>query len=634
MSKKTKPRAKPPSIRKHLEKRLSGIIKAVEEQQHPPGSPQEITIGYLGKFTFTKMGTWEHPIPKTYTWEEYLPKVGNVGDPFFGRESAVGFYNSLATRANVEMPQRTMPIQDAIGLIREESESLFADTEKQIIANIEQFLPPEKQEAAKTFPAIAMRWPWPAENRAGALLHSLCVGKRQLKLPMHEIFPHALPPELSAIELSQWLEPKLLELEGSPKQVKEVLEPLHVGVPIVIAWNMDGKASTAPIAGLALLYLSLENDRFGRGEQPDMFLISVGKPMAKTVTGLVGSKYKAEEEEVWQNKNRRRRSEADPPLELQFTWDTGGQITFPFYEGGGPFLAISQQYGPAYVRDLFALFFFTWAQKKKAGENIWWWPHEHVERCNLRDKHAKRDATARLEKLSRVHLKALYKTGSPLEGPLVTMGMRRDKARSLHLHSALYRGVTNIDGSLGSYFWALPIKLLQLPANEKSTHVHVLSFAAAELWRARGLPQDGEPSTARIKVDKLAKKIGINKRGDRRVDNQQANVLKAALEQGKALGVWNWSHKGGKFEAFEGTIELTAGKETSELVKSRFIQRPPLIPTTGDDLALWIQGTGETLASLAEKLRIAESTLRRVRKFGVRPLPEKTRDALRAFLWQ
>jgi len=402
---------------------------------------------------------------------------------------------------------------------------------------------------------------------------------------------------------------------------------------LLVDEDRKGRARVIPAGGIALLYLAESACRMDTGPF-HLAPISVDKPAVRAMTALVGAHPNRHE----RGTHEVRPDDDDRPTRLYFTWEDGteAQLELGLYENMGPLEAVGRRYGRASVRDLLTLYFCTFAARQPAGEVFWWWMDEHLELAKLPDT---KDNRARLrgwlERMSRTKLVAHYEAGKPLTGPLVTVALDDGDAFKLHLHPALFRGVETELG-LGTYWWPTPRSLLAQPADGSAGEVHLLAPVLGQLWRA-DLPRrrDGGP-VAKIGADRLAQRLGINRRKDRNRDTEAARKLRLTLEAGKDAGlVGEWRIEGGDLETGTGTIYATPGAASLAVVsqKPASLPRPPWLPSTGAELRAWLVQKGLPSAEAGDLLGVSASTLRNWTSRGTRPLPKKARAALRAAVW-
>jgi len=235
--------------------------------------------------------------------------------------------------------------------------------------------------------------------------------------------------------------------------------------------------------------------------------------------------------------------------------------------------------------------------------------------------------------MTRCTLEATYPRGRPLVGPLVTVSLTDSSAHRLHLHPALYRGVQTERGGLGTRWWAFPVEALRLPANGPTGRLHILLPVLGQQWRIK--LGRGEPLEARLEVARLASYLGVRGRGRRGSDGRIEKTLRRTLDAAQDCGViGRWWVERGSLGRVSGALYATPGPLSVDVVRSQRVPKPAWIPATGAELDQWMHSRNRSTGAIAGQLGISARTIRRARALGARPLPLRTRTALRKLLWR
>ena len=498
-----------------------------------------------------------------------------------------------------------------------EANRLVGATAENLLGAVDALLPSHVREAAVD--RLVDRWPWndgrndPHELGWLYLLVSWC-----RELPKGEPVPLMWPAEAAPADVHEWVRVALNRHEpGKGDRLAETTGPDAVRFPL---WGLDFLSLSS--GGLALLYLA-ETELGPRA--PTMGLLSVERAPVRLATSLAGAHPG--------DLARGATLESDP-TELVFSWpeqgDDESQLRLPLTPpGAGVLTAVGLRFGPAAVRDVLALYLFTWAARAAANEAVWWWPDEHLEICGLDDqtKHRRRLADLWAD-LGNARLRARYKHGRPLDGPVVSTIASAGGAYLLQFHPALYRGVTKTDGKPGDYFWPIPVGLLQLEADRSHGKVHVLAALLGAQWRRKWKADDPESAVARVSAGHLADSLALDRtRGHR---SRAAETLRASLEAGKRCGlIERYEVERGRISDLSAMLQIfptgpVGGK----------IERPKWIPATGDDLVRWMDTERLTASAVGELLGEKPATVRQWRsRYQGRPLPTRARRALRAVRW-
>jgi len=445
------------------------------------------------------------------------------------------------------------------------------------------------------------------------------------------------PGEVAPLEAAAWVRPALNRLyppnEERANGVGDALvERVQLRRSFLVALTGDNDR-LLPSSGIALLFF-LESECQVGSAPFDMTLISVDKPAVAAMSGLAGSNpriFDGGKAVPVHDPN-----DDDKPLRIEIEWEDGSQLELDLYGDTPTLEAVGRKYGDPAVRDLLTVVALTWAGRKKASESLWWWPDEHLELVGLSNNKDNRGRlNTWLSRMSRARLSAYFRKGSPSVGPLISVIETAGPARLIKLHSGLYRGVATETG-LGSYWWAMPTKVLAEPADSK---VHVLAPVFGQLWRQAIRGRAEAAPKAQIGTARLMERLAIRRQKDRNVDSRAADQARKALDAGKRSGlVGDWWVERGSLEHGTGTIYATPGQPTLDVLpgarsRSARVSPPPLLPSTGAELRGWIQQKGLSSADAAKQLGSSATTVRGWTSRGDRPLPAKARKALRNLLW-
>lgn len=474
---------------------------------------------------------------------------------------------------------------------------------------------------------IIKSWPWPLDNSLCGLLNLLIL--LLPSLPKGEPHPwQEWPSDITFIEVARWVYPRIYNGNKILSSVEDGRE-----FPMTISIFINGQTNEFLYhrSCVALLYKIERLLEFIAPSPPRVALVAVDRPPVRTMTGMVGSNWNLLESD---SEIALVSSENDPtdPIKLEFRWKDGTQLELPIApDNAGPFLAVAHKYGVASVRNLLVLSGLTWAARASAEQSFWWWPEEHLELANLKDNKDNRKSLIEwIQTMTQAQLIAHYSTGAPICGPLITVSLTDGDAYRLHLHPALFRGVTNEDGRPGKYWWPMPLELLKLPADRTAGKIHILAVLFGSFWRA-SLPDP----VARINSGRLVEYLAIRSRDDRELDRRAAKTLQRTLEAGQKCGlIGDWDFQQGSIERLSATVVAQPGKSALDILKTSNIPKPAWLPATGKDLERWMQASDVTSFQASEILSIPDSTLRRLRSYKERPLPTRVRQAFRSYLWK
>lgn len=523
--------------------------------------------------------------------------------------------------------------------IKAQAAQLIEETAVEIETNISELLPPEFQHNVLNSKIISERWPWTSTQDKEHPVPALPALKVLIRnfpdsLPLHEREPNQIPPEVAPLDVLEWIryELNLAELTTNWTTLNNV------------EWQKTDDQKQrwhTPAPGFALLYMAVKSLQDYLPAPPRQFPLSVERVPVHAMTGVGGT----DPRELKKENSLSIRGDPAQPDSMVLQWEDGDQLELPIDAGVGPLVAVGRRYGqrgPAAVRDLLALYLFTWAARSPAGESFWWWPDEHLEIVGLKkNKENKRRLYDWLEDMGRAKLKAHYRHGQTLRGPLVTASLtaedrrKKETARRLHLHPALYKGVTDEDNQPGTYFWPTPIELLSIPADGTSGRVHILAPVLGGQWRAELSKAKDTPPVAKIGVDRLASYLALRPREDRMNDPRTAEQLQRTIEAGFQCGLSGkyWVERG-SLGSLSGVLHVEPGPLALKVLETRQIgQRPAWIPATGNDLDRWLASQKLSAAKAAELLDINKQAMQRARQYGPNPLPVRVRKTLRRYLW-
>lgn len=455
-----------------------------------------------------------------------------------------------------------------------------------------------------------------------------------------------LPEEVTPQEVKQWAiraleREEATRAEGFCRELPVPAKDLdfHPVLPCC-TWKTPHGPVMANATTLALLYLA---EKAARELAPSPLVlapVSTEKPVRRAVASLGG----AHPEDL---EKRSKLLKSKDPIRLEFRWDDGTALELPFEKAGptAPLLAVAHKYGDVAVKHLLALFAFTWGARASAGQSFWWWPAEHLEVVGLKNNQQNRDNLKRwIEGMTKSRFFVHFPKGKPMRGPMVTVGMDivapfsdPEFALFLHLHPALYQGVTDQNGRPGNQWWPTPLELLRMPASPITGKVHVLAPVLGAMFRAGLHEGRGEaPPVARVSVERLESYLAVYREPNRKVDHRAAASLRRTLDAALESGFLSaWHLEGGELARGEGNIIATPGPMAMEILNTGEVPRPAWLPATSSDLKDWIQRQGKTTTQLGKMLGIPGSTLRRVSNYHpILPLPPNVRGALRRYLWR
>lgn len=559
---------------------------------------------------------------------------------------------SLEARSNRSFPdglKLTPPvatIDDAFQLLHDSIGPITTEAAQQITACARTFIDPKLLEAALRQDLLTSCWPWPragnATNTTQAMTALYCLRVASLTdehgaqtdKPLLTTLRGEWPPDVLPLDVAQWAKETLNQTSPSGKAGDLLLRLASDGLQLVDPGDLTLDHDTyvdLQATGLALLYLAEHRAKLAVPAPFQMSLVAVDPPPVRTITSLGGT-----HPQTLSDSAKLFFQDPNDPTRLDFTWDDGSQLELELYPAScGPLVAVSYKYGIAAVRDILALYAFTWAARANARESLWWWPDEHLELVGLANsKDNRKRLKTWLDAMTRCQLTVRYKTGSPLTGPLVSVIATDGSAHSIHLHPALYRGVTGDDGRWSNKWWPVPMALLRMPADHSAGKIHVLAPVLGSMWRA-SLAKGNPHPVARIGTKRLAKYLASGYRIDRDCDPIAAKRVEKTLEAGKQAGFINdWKVERGSLDRFTGVLVATPGKQATEVLDTGDIPKPAWIPQTGNDLKRWMHALGISSVEASTLLGIPDRTLRRARSdYGDRPLPPRIRKALRTYLW-
>ena len=558
-------------------------------------------------------------------------------------------------------PPKTL--REALAVVKREADGMAAELTRHIVYFVRALGAPELTDAVLAHPEVGDLWPWPepwpkrdgvrVEWTLWAELRDNLDPTRTLEhtresqrehndedprpVQAGDLWRYWWPSDATTGDVAKWAQRALNRLadgRGDAELAKAKAGHMLMNPPLVVP---EGEVLSG--GAMALLFLAERVARIGHQAAPDVFLLSVERAPVRTLTSLAG----AHPEKTERTAAVRRHRASDDLLRLKFHWPDRDPTQLDLEDmslpaGATPLVAVAHAYGDAAVRDMLALYLFSWVARAPAGAGVWWWPDEHLEVVGLnpRDKDNQRRLRELLDRLKRSRLEARYRTGRPLVGPVVAEVLTDGVARKLHLHSAMYRGVTSEEGDPGNYWWAMPTEMLRLPTNRTAGRVHVLGPVLARKWRAAWSKRKrpGDMPEARVDVERLADSLAIQGT-QRRQDPRAADTLRASLEAGKSCGlVKSWRVERGNLDRLTGTLYVTPGEQALEVLRTATVPKPAWIPATGADLARWLPTLNISRQDVAKWLGIGDRTLRRLTNtHRSRPLPTRVRAALRRYLW-
>lgn len=557
---------------------------------------------------------------------------------------------SLAENKNQDREAWIKMVLDVAKIVKRHSEEFINDTAKEIEDLAKVLVPQEILERVLCVQELADHWAWPASRNIAHGALSVLVASNQW-LSDTRLF-YEWPLGVTSTELWTWAGSKIEKLSPeSASSLKFTLKRRDETLaeskprffPFGLPWGMPwGTESTKaiPLPALAWLYYAEQTARSVLPAAPTGCPLDVQAPAVRVTSALGGAHPGA----LWNGSEvRTAKAYEDTPSSVRFKWADGEVEQLDLFvdtDGiSNPLLAVARKYGQAAVRDLLGIYLLTFARSASADELIWWWPDEHLEAMGRKPtKDNKEELIRRMDAMQRTRLEVQYPKGRPLKGPLVAFTATDTVARQIKLHPALYKGIKHEDGSLGTWWWWGPLELLAMPADRGAGRVHTFAVATGHFWRSS--LRDGEIKPARVSAARLVDYLGIRGRAGEEgkhytTDTNAARTLQTTLEAAKeagSLGQWEIDH--GRLEDLSAVLVLRPSAEALELIKgTRRIERPAFLPATGTELTSWLQRNDWSATEAGERIGVAGSTMRRSAAYGVRPLPDNVRRALRRYLW-
>lgn len=538
---------------------------------------------------------------------------------------------------------------EAFSIVEDGADELAQETADELHKSASLLVDPAALSAVLGVRDLLERWPW-EPTFGGLVLHALLPQVKAADgagLMMGEF-----PGDATPVQVAGWARDALNNMFTG--WVEPEIEDVHPGDVLAERAQGTGFANLGfhlcewmisvrwpgpwlPVGGIGLLHLAWKAVQLGIPATPSVSLLSVEKVPVRVMTSMAGADPRNLDRHL--PNDALAYDDASEPTHLVFEWNDGEQLELDYAgPGANPLVRIAERYGIAAVRDVQGLGFFSWAAGAPAGEALWWWPDEHLAVMGLaQSKDNRRALLDRLGRVGRARMTAHYATGRPLAGPLVTESATDGVARRLHLHPALFRGVTREDGKPGNYWWPVPVKLLRLRADKSAGKVHVLAPVLGQQWRGelRKTPE-GQAPEARIRVARLVEKLGIKTQGGRNLERRAADTLRATLDAGKRSGlVGDYRVERGNLDALSGVLVAIPGDEALHLIRRDGpVPHPAWLPATGRDVDEYLRRMGLSSAAAGEQLGLADSTLRRMcSDYRNRPLSPKVRAAFRRHLW-
>lgn len=393
-----------------------------------------------------------------------------------------------------------------------------------------------------------------------------------------------------------------------------------------ILWR--GPPFVASLGALSLLYRAEQQVAHIAPAPPTYGILDVGTTTARTLTSLGGGDVRGcpgKGEDIgleWGTASLVFKWGKGQKDQLELPWDSDLLET--------PFRYIGERFGKSAVRDLLAVYIFLWASRTRAKEGLWWWPQEHLERCDLKNtKENRRRLAAVFDNLHQAELTVRFPEGEYLKGPILATVERSREARLIRLHSALYSGVRDEEGSMGNRWWWCPQEVL------KQENIAGVMTAPAFGYLFRGTLGEGRVrGPARERVGRLAQRLAIRWRNNRQTDGQVGERVRTALEAGVAAGTLGRYTVEGAITHRDSVVSAWPGEGALQCLERRGLARVAPLPATGADVADWIKRGGESVTSAAELLDVNPRTLRRAIRGGNAPIPYGLRSKFRAFLWR
>ncbi|MEM1007373.1 MAG: helix-turn-helix domain-containing protein [Myxococcota bacterium] len=409
----------------------------------------------------------------------------------------------------------------------------------------------------------------------------------------------------------------------------------------------------ASLSGIAVLYLAEQSYRqIGVSKAPRLFPFSVEPASTRLYSSFAGGdpqapKHNKGDVKVLYNPDNYvtrlrmvypdgNRTEIELDFEQDFTYNTIFEL----------FGLIRKRYGQSVIRDLSTLFVFSWAARTKPRQAFWWWAKEHLHFTQQTSKSARTQLLNNIELLKRTQFEVFYKNGPPLTGPLISESPYSTRsAKQFTLHPALYRGVTEPNGSLGRYFWTMPVQALKGEQRQHNTYPLLIGLMTGPLWRAR-LPEynKGKSLDAKISVRRLTLYIGLQERRDRKKQQQVAEILNNALDQAQQDGtIAGWKVSGPKEQSqkqrlqnLNNTITLSPGSMSKQVIDGQLQAHPPAwLPSTPAELQQLRNAKHWTQAELADNIGVTRQTIiTTLKQDSNAPLSVNVRMGLHKYLWE
>jgi hypothetical protein len=427
--------------------------------------------------------------------------------------------------------------------------------------------------------------------------------------------------ETAAEPLRLWLDP---EAQG--------VIPAHL--PLIVGRLLWAERAAQQKKRTLSLQRSARTATSGGGGIPDHWPMPVDSVAVRTFSALSGG----------QKGSPVLKKDAAAPKRLTIQWSDGEReelgpqhqleldLYSPFHD---PLVAVQRKYGPQAVGHLMSGIWLHWASQQPNGSTFPYWIDEEKEMLKLEDT---RSIQRYHELLEKAILIAEYEDGETLEAPLRTLTTKQRKGKKLvggtmQIHPALTRAIYQ---SGRKCYWAAPFAVFQLSySNEGERDVTGLLPLFGQQWHMEMNRRKKEEPKFIKKTRELYEALGHSWRNDRKKDKRAGEKLGKILNAATQAGLCSYIVRDGRdLSDPDAVVEAIPGGEAIEyMLEKKAPLPPPLLPSTGDDLDLWLDERPESMAAIAKEMNINPKTLSRQRKKGPRNISGTLRSKLRELLW-
>jgi len=318
------------------------------------------------------------------------------------------------------------------------------------------------------------------------------------------------------------------------------------------------------------------------------------------------------------------------------------QLTLPWsYTGMAPLVAVQRKYGQGALRQLQTALFLDWVSWRDQKQSYaTWWPEKHLA-VQGSSAPTRREMLEYMDLLEAATLAVTYAAGRVESAPLVALrnktrtvavkGVRQGRLlhAELQVHKALTRG-------LRRSYWPYPLRMLQV-STRGGGDVYPLAVMAGQMFRTKvfaGKEPNAQP-VAKKKGRALLESIGGRWQKGRDLDPRAAKRILRGMEacvHADILG--EYSHDGDPAHC-DTTWTLTPSVTSMQhAMAGDGLKKLPLLPETGDELAMWLKNTGETQVDMAKLLGVSESYLKKSKRLGELPIGGKLSVQIMRFAWK